>query len=65
MKKMSNILECRLCGAFKLTDGGMRHWLACNMIGRFINGDESGIHSMKQCWHPAGSIPVIGERDED
>ena len=56
--------NCVDCGAYKLTDSGMRHWYVCNMIGRMINGDESGNHSRDQCWHPAGTIPVIGERDE-
>ena len=58
---------CQFCGGYRegivlSTDLGLRDLLS--RYNRVCDWIEKEIRSVLACWHPIGSIPVIGERDE-
>jgi len=59
--------DCRDCGAYrferKAGEGTMRTWTMCNKIGNLLG--KNILPTLQQCFHPSGTILVIGEKDEN
>ena len=67
MSVMSNwMIKCESCCAYRqashFSGGFRRDWLVCNRVTDLMELPEA--HHIEACFHPAGTILVIKERDE-